>query len=357
MKENDQLDLNSPKLRPVQEKLHVFLLALHPYLKRIWKRRKQFMWFNGVATVAALLFALFAGHEYTTTLEILPDYGNKSSLLSGLGGLSEIASFAGINLGGETSTDIYQDLLSSETVLAPVVYNEYTTEKYDHKVNLVEYFNLKSAGWLPDSLQERYKLLQVMKNLTKKLRTEVDRETKILTLELRMPEGRLAADILNKIAESLDNYVRTQRKSHAVNQRIYIEKRLEQVKDSLRTAEETLANFRVHNRILDISPQLQLEQTRLTRAVEIQQTVYMELMRQIELAKIEEIRDTPILNIKEYSQNPIVPTSLGHRYQFAILVLFFLTASGCYFAFEEDLKGIWLIAKEEAIGIYRQVKS
>lgn len=358
MVDSDQLNTNGPVFRRLEQKLHAFLTMLQPYLKKIWIRRKQFIWFNGVAAVASVLFIVFArGREYTTTVEILPDYGNKSNLFSGLGGLSDIASFAGINLAGETSTDIYRDLLNSETVLAPVVFNKYNTEKHGRNVNLIEYWDIESAGWIADSLQERYKLLQAMTALNKRTRTEMDRETKILTVELRMPEGRLAADVLNALVESLDDYVRTKRKSHASNQRIYIEKRLEQVKDSLKTAEEALADFRVHNKMLDLSPQLQLEQTRFARSAEIQQTVYMEFMRQLELAKIEEIRDTPILNIKEFSQNPVVPTSLARRIQFVILVFFFLIASACYFAFEEDLRGMWRIAKEEAIGTYRQLRA
>ena len=130
MEVNDHLDIRNPKLRLVQEKLHGFLLLLRPYLKKIWTRRKQFFWFNVVTAIVSLLFVFFArDREYTTVVEVLPDYGNKSNMLSGLGGLSEIASFAGINLSGETSTDIYRDLLNSETVLAPVIWYEYRTQK------------------------------------------------------------------------------------------------------------------------------------------------------------------------------------------------------------------------------------
>jgi len=91
---------------------------------------------------------------------ILPDYGNKANLLSGLGALSEIASVAGLKtFGSEGSTQIYENLLNSEAVLAPVVYAEYKTEKFSHPVNLIEYLDITGSGWLPDSLQARYKLI------------------------------------------------------------------------------------------------------------------------------------------------------------------------------------------------------
>ena len=231
-------------------------------------------------------------------------------------------------------------------------------KKYDHKVNLIEYFDIVNTGsWIADSLQERYKLLKAITDLNKRIRTDVERETKILTVTLWMPEGKLAADVLNNIMGSLDNYVRTKRKSNASNQRIYIEKRLEQVNDSLTTVEEKLAEFRMRNKILDLSPQLQLVQTRLIRNIEIQQSIYLQLIKQIELAKIEEIRDTPILNIKEFAQNPVIPSSLARRIQFVIIVFFFLIVSASYFAFEEELRGLWKLVKEEVMGIYRQLKT
>lgn len=129
------------------------------------------------------------------------------------------------------------------------------------------------------------------------------------------------------------------------------------MKDSLKVAEDMLAEFRMRNKILDFSPQLQLVQTRFVRNVEIQQTISMELVRQVELAKIEEIRDTPILNIKEFAQNPVIPTSLGRRYQFVILVFFFLITSASYFAFEDGLLDLVRIAKEELKGMYQQLKN
>ncbi len=49
-----------------------------------------------------------------------------------------------------------------------------------------------------------------------------------------------------------------------------------------------------------------LEQTRLSRSVEILNAVYLELSKQLELAKIDEVKDTPVLNIKELANNPIV---------------------------------------------------
>jgi uncharacterized protein involved in exopolysaccharide biosynthesis len=84
------------------------------------------------------------------------------------------------------------------------------------------------------------------------------------------------------------------------------------------------------------SPNLLLEQGRLMRNVEIQQNVYIELTKQLELAKIDEIKDAPILNIKENAQNPIL--KVGPKKLTILILIFFLSllVSGIYL-FNEDI--------------------
>ena len=187
---------------------------------------------------------------------------------------------------------------------------------------MIEYLDYSPSGWIPDSLQERYKFIRTVEYLNKRMKTNLDFDTKILTVQIKLPEARLAQDVVNGIAESLDLYIRTKKKSNATIQRFYIEKRAAQVTDSLKSVEESLASFREHNKVVEISPELQLEQARLSRAVEIQQTIYMELVQQLELTKIEEIRDTPIINIRELAENPVIFTSFSRKMKFIILMFF-----------------------------------
>ncbi len=148
--------------------------------------------------------------------------------------MSGIASLAGVSVGAGSPTEIYQALISSEAVLSPVIYAKYKTEEYPDSVNLIQYFEIEPKNSLSPDLQKRNMFLKEFKDLQKaRLATDVDRMTKILTVTATMPEAQLSADVANNIAESLDNYIRTKRKSYASEQRLYIEKRLGQVKDSL----------------------------------------------------------------------------------------------------------------------------
>ncbi len=284
-----------------------FIENIIPFLKKVLVEWKKILIINTiVAIIASAVLILFVKNYYDSTITILPDYGGSGSLLGGLGGL---AAMAGISVGQSPPSEIYNSLLYSESVLIPVINSKYKTEKFDEPVNLIEYYELQINTVSEDAskeLKERDKLLQMIELFNKGIiSSSVDRVTSILTVTIRTNEATLSADICNNLVKSLDFYVRTKRKSNAREQKKYIENRVNQVFDSLKVIENKLKNFREQNRIVTQSPQLMLEQGRLTRDLEIQQTVFIELTKQMELIKLEEIKDTPIINPREEAGNPI----------------------------------------------------
>jgi len=66
-----------------------------------------------------------------------------------------------------------------------------------------------------------------------------------------------------------------------------------------------LKEFRERNRRIMDSPQLMLEQERLARDVQINSTVFIELKKQLEVAKIEEIKNIPIINVLDPARPPV----------------------------------------------------
>ena len=321
-----------------------FIEKAAPYIRTILQNWKKLLYINGaVAVISAAILLLFVKNYYDSTVTIMPDYGS-SSILGSLGGL---AAMAGINVGKTEPTEIYENLLYSESVLSPVIYAKYKTQEFDKPVNLIEYYEIepKTVGEdEPKYLQERDMFLQIIEEFNKNIiSSSVDKSTAILTATIRTHEPALSAEISNNLLKSLDEYVRTKRKSNAKEQRIYIEKRTDQVKDSLRLAEEVLKKFREQNRIV-IAPQLLLEQTRLMRNVEILQTVYIELTKQMELVKLEEVKDSPIINIMEEVGIPIKKAG-PKRSVFFIIIMFFSIA----------VSSMWIVHREKVIHYYRLI--
>ena len=83
-----------------------------------------------------------------------------------------------------------------------------------------------------------------------------------------------------------------------------MKKRLETVKKELRKAEEELKRFRERNRVIQQSPELQMEYGRLQRQVTLKQEVYTTLQTEREMAEIELVKETPVINVLDEAVAP-----------------------------------------------------
>jgi len=328
-----------------EDKVNQKLISISKFLKILYSYKKQLLIINLVVAVASILILLlFVEPYYESSIVILPEFGSKSTTL---GGLSDLASLAGVNLGESSPTEIYENLVTSEAVLTQVIFKKYKTKSFDEPVDLIKYFEIEADNNVDPEQVERNIYLKAYKNLVKgRLETSIERLTKILTLTVNMPESQLSADVANTIVESLDDYILNKRKTFASQQRFYIEKRIIQVKDSLTIAENQLRNFRSRNRIVEQSPALFLEQSRFMRNVEIQQAVFVELTKQLEIAKIDEIKETPVINFRETAQDPVIKA--GPPRAIILLLIVFLSFSGTssYYLFSKRIRNYLKIIKE-----------
>lgn len=339
----DQPNIPQKQRLSAEEEFRKTVIAARPHFKKLKENKLKFAWINlSIAFLTLLILFFFVSPYYESTVTVLPEYGNKNT---NLGQISDLAAIAGVKVGEGAPTEIYQVLVTSESVLEPVIYKKYSTSEYKDSVNLIQYFGIKPDNGLPLKLQRRKMFIKAFNKLSKaNLATDLDRITKILNIKVTMPESDLSAVVANNIVESLDNYIRTKRKSYASKQIFYIEKRLAQVKDSLSIAENKLKNFREENRLV-ASPALLLEQGRLLRNVEIMEAVYIELNKQLEIAKIDEIKETPVLNVKELAKDPVIKAGPKRGIIFIILMFTSILLSALYFMFQDELKKYYWIIK------------
>jgi uncharacterized protein involved in exopolysaccharide biosynthesis len=120
--------------------------------------------------------------------------------------------------------------------------------------------------------------------------------------------------------------MRVKQVSSASEQRKWIETRLKDVELDLRRAEEALKLFREKNRRIIDSPQLLLDQERMLRDIEMKSTVFIELKKQAELARIEEIKNIAIVNVLDPARPPVERS--GPQRTVNTLAAFLLTLLG-----------------------------
>lgn len=300
-------------------------------VQQVWKRRKQIVLFVFMATFFAAGIILFVPDKYIAEVTILPEL--EKNRLMGFSGVSDLAGLNGLNIGDAPVAKLYPMIIKSARILKEVLYKKYKTSSLSDSVSLVQFWNI-NKGTEDEKFEKALKHLQTV--------TEIDFDSRLGTMRMKveMEEPKLAADVANSITNELDLYTRTKRRTSVTAQREFIEQRLREVAQTLRVAEDSIKSFREKNRRIIDSPQLIIEQGRLERALQINSTVFVELKKQIEIAKIEEIKNIPIINILDEARVPVQKSSPNRRSVVSIAFFLSLVVALAVASFENWVVGL-----------------
>ena len=239
-----------------------------------------------------------------------PLYKSSSTILlpanmAGLGGLTGLASQFGVSVpqhaeAGLSSPLLFPELIKSRTFAERILDKPFFTEKYGRELPLLEIFTTYSVDTL--QLDRDMLVQQAMRAFQGMVSFESQGSFSVLSIEASEPH--FARD-LNKVVldelQSLNRYFKSQNVNEKTN---FINNRIKSVENDLEYSEQTLKSFREQNRQIS-SPALQLEEEHLMRDVEIQKGIYLTLKQQLELAKIEEVQETSVVQVLDGPQVPL----------------------------------------------------
>lgn len=300
------------------------VLSLEQVFVVILEYKKQILLLSVISGIVALGLNYLLPNYYKATATLLPET-EKGKLLS-LGQFSDVAQkLLGDNIPGSEIARLYPTVMTSQTILRNVIDRRYQTEKFAQPVDLVEYFELSEPTReenISDLIQKKFKSI---------MSASTDAKTGIVTITIEMREPQLAADVANAVIAELDDFMRKKKKGNASEQLKWIEVRLKQVEGDLTNSEESLKAFREKNRRVLDSPQLLLEQERKVRQVQVNSTVFVELKKQSELAKLEEIKNLTIVNVLDPARPPAIKEGPKRKTNAGICFLLVFIGSSAYF--------------------------
>ncbi|MGH9418877.1 MAG: hypothetical protein ACRD3J_02795, partial [Thermoanaerobaculia bacterium] len=198
----------------------------------------------------------------------------------------------------------YMDLLKSRTILGEVV-----QKTYDFKSDTASYQGNLIRIYGGSRLKPRYQIPFAVAKLAKDITVTVSSRTAVITVTVSALTANLAAQIADSLLVQINTFNLVSRQRRAGAERAFVEKREADALSELRDAEANLQSFLMQNRDFTRSPVLQLEYSRLTRQVEMRQAVYTSLASAYEQAKIEEVRDLPVITIVAPPDIPLAPES------------------------------------------------
>jgi uncharacterized protein involved in exopolysaccharide biosynthesis len=263
-----------------------------------------------VVFAGTFIYLKFLDRFYETTTKFV----SQSSPAQQNRSLSALASIAGISTGGSTDdgSAYMEDILKSRDFLSLFIDKEWLVVDTNRvadtltPVTLEKFWKIK----LDSAAKDRERVLQAIitgKMLKKKyIKYEQDKKTKIMTLTTQFEDPKLAYEFNIAVFEELNNMLLNKMHFKASENRKFIEERLKEVKSDLKRSEEILLNFMQQNRAWN-DPSIKLQESRLMREVKINEELALQLQKQYEMAKIEEAKDMPLLDVIESPRRPLGP--------------------------------------------------
>lgn len=250
------------------------------------------------------LTGLLRRRTWTSVAQFVP----QSSDL-GRSRLSGLAAQFGVAVPGADRTqspDFYAELVKSRDILAQTALARYETtiDGVRRQGTLVELYG-EDAGTPAQRLDETLRRMQRWVSTSTGIRTGIVR------LEVRSISPDLAAQVAANLVARANQFNLDTKQGQAAAERQFSEQRLATARAELFTAEERLASFLRANRLYEMSPILVMEHDRLQRAVDVRQQVFSSLAQSYEQARIDALRDTPVLSLVEKPAPPVRPDGRG----------------------------------------------
>jgi uncharacterized protein involved in exopolysaccharide biosynthesis len=273
------------------------LLQLVNILFKRWRLVAGLPIAAAVLTVAA---SALIGPTFTATITFVPESPTQQRLPAGIAGL---AGQLGIAMApeGSRSPRFYAELIKGRAMLERVLLSNYAdpvgAKSVSDTVSLLTILG-SSGRTHVDSVERGVRALQRMIAVT------ADNQTSIVRVSVDSRYPVLAAAIANRVVEYLNEFNTRHRQSQAGQRRVFVEKRLAEVEDSVRRAEQDLRSFYERNRSWEQAPQLRVEEGRLRRQLDLRQEVHLTLAREYETSRIEEVNDTPVLTVLDPAVTP-----------------------------------------------------
>ena len=236
------------------------------------KHKKMILGVTFVAALLAVGYAMLLPSIYTATTKILPPQANKSSsvnslMLDQLGGL---AGAAGGALGLKDPNALYLAMMKSRNI----------GEKIVHRFDLQSVYEAKT-------------LTDTLKRLEKESSITAGKDG-VIVVEVDDKYPQRAAAMANAYIEELNKLMQTYAITEASTRREFFETQLKPAKDRLTDAEVTL----------DKTPNTSLHYLDALRNLKYQESIYQVLAKQFEVAKLDEAKDSPLIQVLDKATVP-----------------------------------------------------
>ncbi len=292
-------------------------------------RRTMILWGAALAVIGAL-YAFSQPNEFTSTVRVMPELKSGSGG-GGLGDLKSLAGLAGVSLdglGGSSEAirpDLYPDIMQSTSFTLFLLGQPVTTTESNKPQSLQNYLVGKdgddflgrlgswsgaddepqaASGGTDPTPRLTKKQEELVKKVAQRVGAVMDKKSGIVTITAQMTDPVVAATVAKQSLDYLTNYVTNYRTGKARKQANFLSQQVSSARRRYESAELALSAYRDRNRALFLNT-AKIEEQRLQADYMLAQSVYNDLSKQLEQARIKVQEEAPVFQVLEPARVPL----------------------------------------------------
>ncbi|NDU99261.1 Wzz/FepE/Etk N-terminal domain-containing protein [Spirosoma terrae] len=333
--------------------------ALTPALltRVAWQGRRLLLCFMVVFALLGVIIALLTTPEYVSDAKIMPE------MSSGTGDmvkrLASVAGFSGLDL-SETEgadavrPDLYPNVLQSTPFILYLLNQTVTSERRERttiRKLLLDTDNWMSRFWT-DANESAGKISiqsdgpvrltkqqeDLIKEVGKRVSAKLDTRSGVITITAKMPDANVAATVAQLAMNYLTQYVTSYRTEKARKDLDFYGQRLKESRQRYEKAQYSVFHYNDQHKNFVVQAAT-MEKQRMEAELAIAQTVYTELARQHEQARLKVQERTPVFKVLEPPKIPVLRTSPKRTLMVLVYALAGL-ATGMLYLLAQRL-GLW----------------
>lgn len=315
-----------PKTHDEESEVDLLELAM-----RLWQSRRKLIKWTLWGAVIGVALAFSIPREYTTDAKLSPEL---SSADKKAGGLSALASMAGIN-GGSQNTEavypqLYPDIVGSVPFLTGLFPVEVITEEGE-KMTVEQYIkdDLRKPWWswiisLPgkaiglfipgEDVPEGHKLdnfhltkeeTEMVKSLKDRIKSEVE---DYVSVSVTMQDPMVSAVLCDTVVSRLQKYVTDYRTDKARQDLVFAEKINAEAQEKYYEAQKSLADYIDRNHGL-ATQSARITRERMENETQLAFALYNQTAHRVQTCRTIVQENTPVYVVVEPPTVPVKPSS------------------------------------------------
>ena len=327
------------------------LIKLSDYKSFLFTKKLTIFLFSFLFSLLAICIVFTSDTKYNADLTFVVEGDNKAGNLAGVSG---IASQFGFDIGGSSSATFSQDnvieLLKSRGVIQNALmqeakvndkkdlliehYLELNAKEWEHLDDLKDISFHHDISYIHDSIIGVIWKDIIENNLNINMQTD---KANIIQLSYVSINQEFAKAFVESLIGEMSMMYISHQTAQANNTLDFLQKRADSVFLELEIAEQDYARIKdINQRIVKASGRL--HELQLMRKVEVLNTMYLEIIKNLELSKLTLLNQTPIINIID---KPVLPLE-KNNFSIMLAAIFGALLGGfltiCFFIFSKLFK-------------------